>query len=554
MATKQSPANDQDVGVNHDGISPVSKELIIALVGYAGAGTSTAAKRIRVLLEDAGYDVFQIKFSALIGMIDATIEPVIQEGIKEGKSRFDRACQFQDRGDMVREIKGSYALASAAVAEIKRLRGSNLPGQKRLAFILDSLKHPDEVQLLREVYDRSFRLVAVHCDLQKRIARLIGGPTSSAKYGGVSVSEVGSFMDRDDKDTKNKHGQRVRDVFHLADFFLNNSQDSVEGSAMSGDIQRFVDLLLDQGLVRPTQSERAMYIAYASALQSSCLSRQVGAALIAADGRLVATGKNDPPKFGGGTYDEDSKPDRRCVSWEIDDGDLKFKGCHNDRKKTELYRLMADWMADKLTDIVAEFAVPPNELGAFDLAKPQRDKAAEGIREVLRGSSKILGDMPGVKDAIEYSRAIHAEMAALMSAARGGISTKESSLYVTVYPCHNCARHLVSAGVSSVYYVEPYVKSLAIELHSDSITSEEPAPEISAKGGGKPQEKMLIAPFTGVGPRMYEDFFVKRGDLKLPGGRYEPRESGIPFYAVRLRELGSVEEQAMRLVPGLASE
>jgi deoxycytidylate deaminase len=136
-------------------------------------------------------------------------------------------------------------------------------------------------------------------------------------------------------------------------------------------------------------------------------------------------------------------------------------------------------------------------------------------------------------------------MAALMAASRGGISTRSSTLYVTVFPCHNCARHLVAAGVEAVYFIEPYVKSLAYELHSDSI-----AEEVSDDSSSS-ERRMTVAPFTGVGPRMYDDFFSKRKDLKGSRGRFDPKDEGEPYFAVRLRELNNVEDAAVDLVPDL---
>lgn len=545
MATKaapaNTPANDPDDRTVTE-VAPISKELVVGLVGYAGAGTSTAGTRIGVLLENAGYTVHYIKFSDLIQSIDGLPTVSLETGIKAGRSKFDRACNFQDRGDAIRKKYQSFALSSSAVKQIKNLRGDGDVGQKKIAFILDSLKHPEEVNLLRKVYDQSFRLVAVHCDFEKRLSRLFGEVTSGSKYAGVGKDEILTFMNRDAKDSGVDHGQRVRDAFHLADFFLDNSRDTHDGSGMSGDIDRFINLLLGNGLIRPTAGEKAIYVAYASALQAACLSRQVGAALIASDGRLVATGKNDPPKFGGGTYDEDSDPDHRCFAWEFKDGEITFVGCHNDRKKDQLYSEIASWMAEKLSEPVARHMIPEEPLLGRDAAQVKRDALADALASALVASSNELKGMPGIKDAIEYSRSIHAEMAALMAAARGGISTKGSTMYVTVFPCHNCARHLVAAGVEAVFYIEPYVKSLAFELHSDSISS-----EVSSSGSTS-RKTMSIAPFTGVGPRMYDDFFVKRGELKGAGGRYEPQADGEPFYAVRLRELQSVEDAAIELI------
>lgn len=155
--------------------------------------------------------------------------------------------------------------------------------------------------------------------------------------------------------------------------------------------------------------------------------------------------------------------------------------------------------------------------------------------------------MPGIKDAIEYSRSIHAEMDALMSAARQGISTLGATLYVTTYPCHNCARHLIAAGISAVFYVEPYVKSLAMELHSDALNSIPPKIENGKIQSGN-MTHMSIVPFTGVGPRMYEDHFTKKMELKDASGRFAPSLGGLPTLAVRLSALGDVEDRAAKLV------
>lgn len=539
------PANDQESDHGVHTVSPKSRELVVGLVGYAGAGTSTAGNRIRVMLQAAGYHVELIKFSDLIAILDGLPLPDEKEGIEKGQSRFERARIFQDRGDDIRLELGGYALASAAIRRIQQCRDGDKVGTKKTAYVLDSLKHPEEVELLRIVYDHTFRLVAVHCNTPRRQERLIGDKTSDAKYGGVSTDEVIDFMERDGKDSAKKHGQRVRDVFHLADFFLDNSFSSANGAGMNADIDRFVNLLLGNGLVRPTAGEKAMYVAHSSALQSACLSRQVGAALISADGRLVATGKNDPPKFGGGTYDEDSDQDHRCFKWKFDEESGEFVGCHNDRKKDQLRKAIADWIAEQISPKIAERVLPEDIVLGDDVNSAKRQSLSDAISAAVLEMPDAFDDMPGIRDAIEYSRSIHAEMAALMAASRGGISTKSSTLYVTVFPCHNCARHLVAAGVNAVFFIEPYVKSLAYELHSDSITEE--VLDVSRRS----QQRMTVAPFTGVGPRMYDDFFVKRKELKGPRGRFDPRDEGEPYFAVRLRELTKVEDAAVELVRDL---
>lgn len=54
---------------------------------------------------------------------------------------------------------------------------------------------------------------------------------------------------------------------------------------------------------------------------------------------------------------------------------------------------------------------------------------------------------------------IHAEMNALLWAARSGISVCKAFLYVTLQPCHNCVKSCVAAGIVAIIYSEPYDRS-----------------------------------------------------------------------------------------------
>ena len=49
-------------------------------------------------------------------------------------------------------------------------------------------------------------------------------------------------------------------------------------------------------------------------------------------------------------------------------------------------------------------------------------------------------------------RAIHSEIDAISSAAREGISLNGSIAIVTRYPCENCAKALIQAGVRQIWY------------------------------------------------------------------------------------------------------
>jgi len=122
---------------------------------------------------------------------------------------------------------------------------------------------------------------------------------------------------------------------------------------------------------------------------------------------------------------------------------------------------------------------------------------------------------------LEFSRAVHAEMDALLAASRKGISTAGTRLFVTTYPCHYCARHIVAAGVDEVQYIEPYPKSLATSLHDDAITTRSDffPPSVAKLKNRVAEDESLpvrvrFRPFTGVAPKLYRRVFLKDQSLK----------------------------------------
>jgi len=64
------------------------------------------------------------------------------------------------------------------------------------------------------------------------------------------------------------------------------------------------------------------------------------------------------------------------------------------------------------------------------------------------------------------------ETAALTDTARRGVSVSAGTMYVTTFPCHLCARMIVAAGIKRLVYIEPYAKSLALQLYPDSIAAD----------------------------------------------------------------------------------
>lgn len=67
-------------------------------------------------------------------------------------------------------------------------------------------------------------------------------------------------------------------------------------------------------------------------------------------------------------------------------------------------------------------------------------------------------------------RTLHAEMNAILQCAENGVSTRGAAVYVTYYPCLNCTKALIQAGVTRVYFAhdyrnDPYAVQLFEEHH-----------------------------------------------------------------------------------------
>lgn len=459
-----------------------ANELFIAIVAPAGAGAGTAAGIIASYLErehvDAlPFEVVRVKASDAIKAWAASHQlEVPQSG---GRKTLQGIVQMQDRGDEMREeYADGAAVARALMGDIHRLRAEmsgrpmgEVDGKPR-AFIIDSLRHPAEANLLRRIYQDAFTLVGVVCDPKTRDSRLRKDLFAHKDMQRPETSTaMAAFMDRD-ADAPEAFGQHVVDTFHEADFFVDNTlhSDDLADTGMNEALRRLVSLITSAKVTRPTVAETAMHQALSAQLRSACLSRQVGASLVDATGNVIATGTNEVPTAGGGVYgqelDAEVVHDERCAFRET-------KFCSSNREQNTIIEALIDQFPELATSRT-------------------------------RGEALALLRRTRIGGLLEFSRAVHAEMDVILSAARTGVSPRGTRLFVSTFPCHYCARHIVSAGIDEVQYIEPYPKSRALALHSDSITTDPSGwtpPSTTGVGpaSGK-AKKVLFRPFVGVAP------------------------------------------------------
>ena len=68
----------------------------------------------------------------------------------------------------------------------------------------------------------------------------------------------------------------------------------------------------------------------------------------------------------------------------------------------------------------------------------------------------------------ETCRSTHAEQNTIIQAALHGISTKDSTIYVTHQPCVICARMIINAGIRRVVYGEEYPDTEGLKLFASA--------------------------------------------------------------------------------------
>ena len=86
----------------------------------------------------------------------------------------------------------------------------------------------------------------------------------------------------------------------------------------------------------------------------------------------------------------------------------------------------------------------------------------EGMTNCLDGGCLRCSNPGGqFKSGTRYDLCIcvHAEQNALLSAARFGIAVEGAYLYTTMQPCFGCAKEILQANISRVFYLHPWVPS-----------------------------------------------------------------------------------------------
>lgn len=461
---------------------PLRHDIFLGLAAPLGSSKKEVLAALKHALTPYGYGVKSVRLSDLLDEIRPKgAQPLPSRG---EPNYYELRMNAGD--DLRSEAGDDSALAALAIAKIaskrekRRADAAAGSASNPKVYVFDSLKHPRECALLRSTYGSAFWLISLVQDIAERtrnVAAELG--EQQGQFGLGPEPLAAELIARDEADANEPHGQHVRDVFSTADFFLPIRR----GVKWREELERFVSGVFDAPFLSPSIDEEAMRHAHAAALRSAAIGRQVGAVILPELGTPFVLGTNEVPRPGGGQYREGDVPDHRDFQTGSDPNPV-----YTERVIKEIFNRLADhrFFTKERSDAG----------GAAVLAEAM--KPGDDGKSVLDGTR--------AKSLIEFTRCLHAEQAAIVNAARTGVAVNGARLYTTTFPCHECTKFIVGAGIVEVQYVEPYPKSLAGDLYADLIDTVPPM-EASPAAAGEGLERVPFRAFLGFGPSRYDEVF-----------------------------------------------
>ena len=112
-----------------------------------------------------------------------------------------------------------------------------------------------------------------------------------------------------------------------------------------------------------------------------------------------------------------------------------------DRKFIKLSKHISDWSKDKNKKVGAVIVDSDNIVLSM------------GYNGIPRGCDDT--DECRYERPTKYLFTEHAERNAIYHAARHGVSLKDCKMYVTLFPCADCARAMIQSGITKIIAPEP---------------------------------------------------------------------------------------------------
>lgn len=405
-------------------------KIVVGITGQFGSGCTMLGEHLNT---DKGFK--QYKFSDVI-------EQAAIKRLTRGKwDRLDKAKkrkELQEQGNILRE-KDASAVAKVIVKEIRD------NGDNKQDIVVEAIRNPAEIALFKAKFGERFFLISLYAPAKIRFER------KEAEYGDA-LEQFKEDDLRDKGDYEPEYGQQTERCVYEADISVNNETKLTaltEWNTFFTKISKYIELMRQPGMARPTYEELHMREAYAISLKSPCFKRQVGAVIVneleeevkqkektleRRESYVVATGFNDVPI---GTLE--------CR-------ELEPYTCHKDAEEEKKLREM-------------KYCPKCGERLKFPAGK-----AAPYVCTNNKCNSRLPRDfIPGKM--LDVCRAVHAEEAAILQAAKlGSTSLNRTSIYTTTFPCLLCAKSIINSGIKRVIFHEPYPMKESYEMLESRVT------------------------------------------------------------------------------------
>ena len=375
--------------------------LVIGLTGPFGSGCG----KMREVLEALGFRPFRISDD---------IREELQgkrKFLEKGKPNWRKL--LQDHGNEMRKASQDYWIRRV----VARIDQEDVGDGK---IVIDGFRNFQEVQEIRKIYPKFF-LVAVFAKKSQRWQR-------------VKDDYEGRYneFERDDRRDGSEDfvwGQNVQKCVDDSDYVYYNNENFLvypqgKEEPDSDKIRRtlknraddFVSLMQGtENQRRPHTEEVQMAAAYAQSNSSKCIKRHVGAVIT-----ITQDSREFPISMG---FNENPPHVSTCSELQV---------CCKDEN-----------MKAKLKARGKNIHCPSCGKLHTDLSEPWTCGCGENLKECLYPSRNM-----------ELCTAIHAEERAILGL--GGRPVNGGKLYATTFPCFQCARLIINAGIKKVVYVEAY--------------------------------------------------------------------------------------------------
>jgi len=380
----------------------VNNQVVIGVTGSFGSGCTTITNVLEKYYSFKAYSLSQ------------TLREEWPHLKKEKPVEDALRSELQDLGNKLRKEKCLSFLAEKTFEKVCKEENKN----KDLVF--DSIRNLAEIAFFRAKFP-NFYVIAVDCAEGDRWERVKG----YYERNKLTYADFRKDDERDKNEDGITYGQQVALCVDEADYLIRNDNDPMITTktaimrTLRDKLEDSIKLFRGEELRSPTPQEAYMSIAYTASLMSQCIKRQVGAVIVDKRGFVVSIG-----------YNENPKPLKPCY---IQFGDCfreiyaentmgKFKNC--------------PFCNAKLDGLTYPYVCPNCHRNIY--------------KEIVRDR------------ALSRCTALHAEEKAIINAHSADLNG--CTLYVTTFPCFNCAQKILDAGIKTVYYVESYPDLDSINL------------------------------------------------------------------------------------------